>query len=195
MEEYSGEDLQIIACPSTEQVQLTGNWHILITRQQSTKILWRPALVRHWSSLCASFRLISCCLWISNVPVLACGFACERSTQNQELRSWAESSEPPPLREPDREQQEQSDAPPMCTGSHQTCYQCVEVQLLIVTWGQCLFVSWLDFIPCKLKPVLWWGELSWVKSCVSQEQFVISLTSICTGCEGVGVKYIRGVQT
>lgn len=31
LEEYSGEDLQIIACPSTEQVQLTGNWHILIT--------------------------------------------------------------------------------------------------------------------------------------------------------------------
>lgn len=47
VEEYSGEDLQIIACPSTEQVQLTGNWHILKTRQQSTKILWRRALVRH----------------------------------------------------------------------------------------------------------------------------------------------------
>lgn len=37
VEEYSGEDLQIIACPSTEQVQLTGNWHILITLQQPSK--------------------------------------------------------------------------------------------------------------------------------------------------------------
>lgn len=37
VEEYSGEDLQIIACPSTEQVQLTGNWHILMTLQQPSK--------------------------------------------------------------------------------------------------------------------------------------------------------------
>lgn len=37
VEEYSGEDLQIIACPSTEQVQLTGNWYNLIPLRQSFK--------------------------------------------------------------------------------------------------------------------------------------------------------------
>lgn len=39
-----------------------------------------------------------------------------------------------------------------------------------------------------------------MKSCVvSQERICdhgcMSLTSVCTGCEGVGVKYIRSVQT
>lgn len=43
VEEYSGEDLQIIACPSTEQVQLTGNWHILITLQQLSKNTAEPS--------------------------------------------------------------------------------------------------------------------------------------------------------
>lgn len=40
VEEYSGEDLQIIACPSTEQVQLKGKWHILIPFQQPSWNKW-----------------------------------------------------------------------------------------------------------------------------------------------------------
>lgn len=91
MEEYSGEDLQIIACPSTEQVQLTGNWNSLTALQHLSRILWRRVPwdpVRNHPLFCASSRLTSCCLWISNVPGLASGDAGERSSHYQEPRSW-----------------------------------------------------------------------------------------------------------
>lgn len=53
VEEYSGEDLQIIACPSTEQVQLTGNSHNLIPLRQSfRKTAEKSAGQTHMELIC-----------------------------------------------------------------------------------------------------------------------------------------------
>lgn len=199
VEEYSGEDLQIIACPSTEQVQLTGNWHILRTLNN---LKW--ALVRHrqnWSSLCASYRLTSCCLSISNVPVLTCGDAGERSARTQEPCRWdgffgtgaSEDAGPRAtrtIRHPAHVQGFSSDS------------VLVHLSSVIDRDPGSLFICFLPrfyFMQIKTGVVVGGALMCEILCCFtgadSRSRLHLSLTSICTGCEGVGVKYIRSVQT